>query len=252
MARGESHLAARLSYFVGIFLLLFAGFATLAWRTLDQVRVNGPIYDEIIQGNNLIADILPPPQYIIESYLLVLRLKDESDPAEIARLIEKGNALRVGYENGQETWKRQLADGELRNMMTVTAARAAMDFYRLRDDEYLPALKAGERDRALAVLQRMHQRYEAHRFAIAFHRQRRTKAMTESVLDGIPGLGPSRRAALLAHFGSVRKLRAATPEQLRDVPGIGPALADAIVVALARDSASTPVSVNVTTGEVLD
>lgn len=128
MARGESHLAARLSYFVGIFLLLFAGFATLAWRTLDQVRVNGPIYDEIIQGNNLIADILPPPQYIIESYLLVLRLKDESDPAEIARLIEKGNALRVGYENGQETWKRQLADGELRNMMTVTAARAAMDF----------------------------------------------------------------------------------------------------------------------------
>ncbi len=102
----------------------------------------------------------------------------------------------------------------------------------------------------LYLLQRV--RDEAHRFAIAFHRQRRTKAMTESVLDGIPGLGPSRRAALLAHFGSVRKLRAATPEQLRDVPGIGPALADAIVVALARDSASTPVSVNVTTGEVLD
>lgn len=188
MARGESHLAARLSYFVGIFLLLFAGFATLAWRTLDQVRVNGPIYDEIIEGNHLIADILPPPQYIIESYLTVLRLKDETDPAEIARLIEKGNALRVAYENGQETWKRQLVDGELRNMMTVTAARAAMDFYRLRDDEYLPALKAGERDRALAVLQRMHQRYEAHRFAIdevakmAAARNQAAEARADSVI----------------------------------------------------------------------
>lgn len=166
MARGESQLASRLSYFVGVFLLLFAGFASLAWRTLDQVRVKGPIYDEIILGNNLIADILPPPQYIIESYLLVLRLRDETDSAEISRLVEKGNQLRVDFENGQEGWKRKLSPDALGNMMTVTSARAAMDFYRLRDEEYIPAIKAGDHARALALLQQMHQRYEAHRFAI--------------------------------------------------------------------------------------
>ena len=102
----------------------------------------------------------------------------------------------------------------------------------------------------LYLLQRV--RDEAHRFAITFHRQRRAKAMTTSVLDGIPGLGPSRRAALLARYGSVKKLRAATPEDLEEVAGIGPSLAKAVVVALARDSAARPASVNVTTGEILD
>ena len=102
----------------------------------------------------------------------------------------------------------------------------------------------------LYLLQRV--RDEAHRFAITFHRQRRAKAMTASVLDGIPGLGPSRRAALLARFGSVKRLRAATPEEIQEVPGIGPSLATAIVVALARDTATKPASVNVTTGEILD
>jgi excinuclease ABC subunit C len=95
-------------------------------------------------------------------------------------------------------------------------------------------------------------RDEAHRFAITFHRQRRSSAMTASVLDGIPGLGATRKAALLKQFGSVKRLRAATPAQLREVPGIGPALADTIAASLAADSARTPAGVNVTTGEILD
>lgn len=189
MAQRDSQLASRLSWFVAIFLALFALFASVAWRTLDQVRVKGPIYEEIILGNNLIADILPPPQYIIESYLLVLRLRDESEPAEISRLIERGNELRVRYENGQEDWKRRLASDAMGNMMTITSARAAMEFYRLRDDEYVPALRAGQRERALAVLQQMHQRYEAHRFAIdevvrmAEQRNRESEARADTLIE---------------------------------------------------------------------
>jgi excinuclease ABC subunit C len=75
-------------------------------------------------------------------------------------------------------------------------------------------------------------RDEAHRFAINFHRQRRSKAMTVSELDDVPGLGPARRAALLKHFGSVRRLKEATPEQVAEVPGIGLRSAEAIVAAL--------------------
>ena len=104
----------------------------------------------------------------------------------------------------------------------------------------------------LYLLQRV--RDEAHRFAITFHRKRRSAAMTESALDGIPGLGATRKAALLAHFGSVRKLRAATSEQVREVPGIGPRLAETILATLhdTRGSSAAPMAVNVTTGEVLD
>ncbi|WP_083999980.1 excinuclease ABC subunit UvrC [Actinomadura kijaniata] len=75
-------------------------------------------------------------------------------------------------------------------------------------------------------------RDEAHRFAIAFHRQRRSKAMIVSELDEIPGLGPARRTALLKHFGSVKRLKEATAQQIAEVPGIGPRSAEEIVRAL--------------------
>jgi excinuclease ABC subunit C len=83
----------------------------------------------------------------------------------------------------------------------------------------------------LYLLQRV--RDEAHRFAIAYHRQKRSKAATASVLDDVPGLGPARRTALLKHFGSVRKLRAASVEEIAAVPGIGPKLAATIAAVLA-------------------
>ncbi|MFC8731307.1 excinuclease ABC subunit UvrC [Luteimicrobium sp. NPDC057192] len=83
----------------------------------------------------------------------------------------------------------------------------------------------------LYLLQRV--RDEAHRFAITYHRSRRSKGMTVSALDDVPGLGPARRKALLATFGSVKKLRAATAEEIATVPGIGDATARAVVAALA-------------------
>jgi excinuclease ABC subunit C len=82
----------------------------------------------------------------------------------------------------------------------------------------------------LYLLQRV--RDEAHRFAITYHRQRRSKGMTISELDAVPGLGPARRATLLKHFGSVRKLRAASADEIAAVPGFGPATASAVVTAL--------------------
>ena len=82
----------------------------------------------------------------------------------------------------------------------------------------------------LYLLQRV--RDEAHRFAITYHRQRRSKGMTRSALDAVPGLGPARRAALLKHFGSVRKLRAADVDEIAALPGFGPRTAAAVLAAL--------------------
>jgi excinuclease ABC subunit C len=83
----------------------------------------------------------------------------------------------------------------------------------------------------LYLLQRL--RDEAHRFAITAHRKRRSKGMTTSVLDGVPGLGPARQAALLRHFGSVKRLRAASVEEIASVQGMGDRTAAAVVAALA-------------------
>jgi excinuclease ABC subunit C len=101
----------------------------------------------------------------------------------------------------------------------------------------------------LYLLQRV--RDEAHRFAITLHRSRRSRSMTESALDGVPGLGETRRRALLKRFGSLKRLAAASAEEIAEVPGVGPRTAAAVVEALAgRRSAS--VTVNTATGEILD
>jgi len=75
----------------------------------------------------------------------------------------------------------------------------------------------------LQLLQRV--RDEAHRFALAHHRTRRDRAMSRSLLDELPGIGPARKRALLAHFGSPEAVVTATREELQAVPGLPPKVA---------------------------
>ena len=121
---------------------------------------------------------------------------------------------------------------------------------------------------ALFLVQRL--RDEAHRFAITYHRSKRGRAMQASALDGIPGLGPARRRALLDRFVTVSAIRAASEEELVEVDGIGPALAAQIALALRSEveSAAEPgtdagadtviedealgVAVDMATGEIID
>ena len=105
----------------------------------------------------------------------------------------------------------------------------------------------------LYLLQRV--RDEAHRFAITFHRQRRSKRMTRSALDGVAGLGEVRRKALLRRFGSVKRLGAATVDEIVEVPGIGRRTAQAILAALSPETtpaaaATTPPTEESGTGVV--
>jgi excinuclease ABC subunit C len=100
----------------------------------------------------------------------------------------------------------------------------------------------------LYLLQRV--RDEAHRFAISYHRQKRSKSMVESALDDIAGLGETRRKALLRHFGSLKRLRAATVHEVMEVPGVGRRTAETVVAALAGASATVP-AYNPVTGEVV-
>ncbi|MFN2495311.1 MAG: excinuclease ABC subunit UvrC [Pseudonocardiaceae bacterium] len=83
---------------------------------------------------------------------------------------------------------------------------------------------------ALYLLQRV--RDEAHRFAISYHRQKRSARMTNSALDSVAGLGQTRRTALLKHFGSVRRIRQASMDEITEVPGVGPSTARAVLAAL--------------------
>ncbi|WP_310726827.1 excinuclease ABC subunit UvrC [Streptomyces sp. N2A] len=146
----------------------------------------------------------------------------------------------------------------------VAAARRAMDELGIDDvavcglakrleEVWLP----GEDDpvvlprssEGLYLLQRV--RDEAHRFAITYQRSKRTKRLKASPLDAVPGLGDTRRHALLKHFGSLKKLRAATIDEICAVPGVGRKTAETVAAALAGAAPTAP-AVNTATGEIIE
>ncbi|MET9560940.1 excinuclease ABC subunit UvrC [Streptomyces tauricus] len=101
----------------------------------------------------------------------------------------------------------------------------------------------------LYLLQRV--RDEAHRFAITYQRTKRARRFRASPLDDVPGLGETRKQALIKHFGSVKKLRSATIDQICEVPGIGRKTAESIAVAFAQAAPAAP-AVNTATGEIME
>lgn len=143
---------------------------------------------------------------------------------------------------------RALAELGIDDVYVVGLAKRLEEVW-LPDSDFpviLPRASAG-----LYLLQRI--RDEAHRFAISFHRQKRGKAMTVSALDGVPGLGESKRKALLAQFGSVKSIRTASAEELTGAKGIGPSLAAAIVQHFTDGGGDDAApAINMTTGEILE
>ncbi|WP_069811896.1 excinuclease ABC subunit UvrC [Streptomyces sp. TP-A0874] len=114
------------------------------------------------------------------------------------------------------------------------------------DDEPVVLPRSSE---GLYFLQRV--RDEAHRFAIAYQRSKRGRTLRAGPLDTIPGLGETRRKALLKHFGSVKRLRTATVDQVCEVPGVGRKTAETVVAALAQAAPAAP-AVNTATGEIIE
>ncbi len=101
---------------------------------------------------------------------------------------------------------------------------------------------------ALYLVQRI--RDEAHRFAVTFHRSKRSKLMLESLLDEIDNLGEVRRAVLLEHFGSIAALSKASLEEIAALPGIGPKSAESILAGLANSASGY--FVDTSTGEIIE
>ncbi|NUP60048.1 MAG: excinuclease ABC subunit UvrC [Pseudarthrobacter sp.] len=175
---------------------------------------------------------------------------DTTTPAPKAKFAYPPNLVVVdGGQPQVNAAARALADLGIDDVYVVGLAKRLEEVW-LPDSDFpviLPRTSQG-----LYLLQRI--RDEAHRFAITFHRQKRGKAMTVSALDAVPGLGASKRKALLAHFGSVKGVKAATAEELSQAKGIGPALATAIVNHFAGDAgqvAALP-AINMTTGEIIE
>jgi methyl-accepting chemotaxis protein len=154
--------------FAALFLVLLAGFASYgAWsfKVLNELKVNGPVYQQIIQGKDLIADILPPPEYIIESYLVSIQALTAT-PDERKALIANLKVLKADYDTRHDYWTGRQLDAETRALLLTSADAPAQAFYQLAFSQFVPALEAGDTAAAAAVLEKMKVQYGVHRAAV--------------------------------------------------------------------------------------
>ncbi|WP_406434544.1 excinuclease ABC subunit UvrC [Streptomyces sp. NBC_00631] len=142
--------------------------------------------------------------------------------------------------------KRALDELGIDDIAVCGLAKRLEEVWLPADDDPVVLPRTSE---GLYLLQRV--RDEAHRFAITYQRTKRAKRFRSSPLDDVPGLGETRKQAVIKHFGSVKKLRSATIEQIQEVPGIGRKTAETIAVALAQAAPAAP-AVNTATGEIMD
>jgi methyl-accepting chemotaxis protein len=139
---------------------------TIGFST-ERIKVNGPVYRDIIRGKDLIADILPPPEYIIESYLVVLQAIQEKDLSKVPAFQERLKKLRGEYDDRHTYWTKELPDGKIRTLLLEQSYKPAVAFYEVAEKRYFPALLSGDRELADRLLvDTLSPNYQEHRTVI--------------------------------------------------------------------------------------
>ncbi|MEQ1761446.1 MAG: methyl-accepting chemotaxis protein, partial [Vicinamibacterales bacterium] len=159
----------RLLVLGGTFVVAMVATALLSYTTLETFKVNGPRYREIVQGKDLIADVLPPPAYIIEPYLVTFQLSTAAQ-ADVEPLAKRLDALETGaggYQERHAVWETALPEGPLKTALIDKAHTAALEFFELTKKEYLPLVRAGRREQAAVVMKaKLTPAYERHLGAV--------------------------------------------------------------------------------------
>ena len=156
----------RFAILLGIFLLGFALFGFWSFKTLNELQVNGPLFQRIVKNKDLVADILPPPAYIIESYLTVLQLSASSDAKVREQLIQKLSRLHDEYNESHNKWKASDIGADLEDVFLSQADKPAQAFYAVVTDKLIPAVHTEDKEAVAKALQVLEATYETHRTAI--------------------------------------------------------------------------------------
>lgn len=151
-------------------LVFFAVFATFAWRAeaiIAEVGVGGPVYGRIIRAKDIVADVLPPPEYIIEAHLVAHQSVATEDRAARAASIRRLEELENEYEARHGYWMQTLPSTSLKQALTGRSYTPAHQYFAVVRQHLVPALEAGDTERAREVLSsRLERLYQTHRAGI--------------------------------------------------------------------------------------
>lgn len=157
----------KLLLFDGTIVVGFCLYALFAYSIQRKVEVNGPIYNQIVASKDLVADVLPPPEYVIETYLTILQMAQERDPDELAKLIDTCANLKRDYLDRHRYWKDRLPEDETRELLLRTSHEPAMALFSLLEEQFIPAVRKGDHAAMAALASgRLKDLYRQHRSAI--------------------------------------------------------------------------------------
>lgn len=151
------------SLFVAI---IMSAILATSYFVTNSIKIKGKQYDEIILSKDLIADILPPPEYIIE-IKLVTHLMIEATPSELPPLKEKLKQLQKDYQDRQDYWQKSALTEEAKQLILQKSMKPAKEFFDVANGEFLDAINAGDKQKATEIsIKKLKPLYEAHRKAI--------------------------------------------------------------------------------------
>lgn len=153
----------RFQWLLAFSLACFALCGTLVYHTLAEVRVGGPIYERIVRSQDLVADILPPPEYQLEAYLLTLQMDLAVDAPRLRELEGRLRQTRVDYEQRYRHWQDAQLDGALAALFLGQSHALVLEFHATAQEALVPALLRHDRAAAAPVLQRLGLLYERQR-----------------------------------------------------------------------------------------
>jgi len=162
-------ISKKLILLLAIFIAGYATFGSISFKTLDDLRIQGNLYNQIVMSKDLIADVLPPPGYIIEAYLDVLQAADETNPAQMDYFFKELKRLQANYEERHKFWRGEplLEQGALRETMLKGTYDPAIRFYNIVFSKFIPALQSGNRELARELAHgELKTLYETHRKSV--------------------------------------------------------------------------------------
>ena len=156
----------RFAILLALFSLGFAFFGLWSFKTLTELQVNGPLFQRIVKNKDLVADILPPPAYIIESYLTALQLSSAADAPSRDALTQTLQRLRKDYNDAHNKWQASALGPELEGLLLKQADAPAQAFYAVVFASLIPAAQKEDHAALALALQEAEKAYEQHRKAI--------------------------------------------------------------------------------------
>ncbi len=133
-------------------MLFFVGYGLYSYDTIDTVKINSPLYEKIANGKDLIADILPPPEYLIEYYLTIHQMAVEEQSGKVEELVQRGEKLKEEYLKRHEFWQNKLEQGELKDRLIKDSYLPAMELFDICEKQYIPDIRKGKYAEAKILL----------------------------------------------------------------------------------------------------